>query len=123
MVLSFYGRDETEEDVRRAVRPNPWDLNVSPYELVDYVGSLGLSALVREGGKSETIKHLLEYGIPVVLVLWCYPDEAGGGHYRMIVGHDDGAGEWLAYDVQRGPEYHISYAQQDEEWQAWTGAT
>jgi hypothetical protein len=41
----------------------------------------------------------------------------------MIVGYDDGAGEWLAYDVQRGPEYHISYAQQDEEWQAWTGAT
>jgi len=117
MVLSFYGRDETQGDVRNAVRPNRWDLNVSPHELAAYVRSLGLKVLVREGGRSETIKRFLEHGIPAMLVLWYYPDEHGGGHYRMIVGYDERAGEWLAYDVQRGPEYRISYAQQDEEWQ------
>lgn len=117
MVLSFYGRDETQGDVREAVRPDRWDLNVSPHELAAYVRSLGLEALVREGGRSETVKRLLEHGIPAMLVLWYYPDEHGGGHYRMIVGYDERAGEWLAYDVQRGPEYHIPYAQQEEEWQ------
>lgn len=117
MVLSFYGRDETQEDVRQAVRPNRWDLNVSPDELAAYVRSLGLEALVREGGTSETIKRTLEHGIPVMLVLWYYPDEHGGGHYRMIVGYDERSGEWLSYDVQRGPEYRIAYALQDEEWQ------
>ncbi len=117
MVLSYYGREETQEDVRQAVRPNRWDLNVSPDELADYVRSLGLKALVREGGRSETIKRFLAHGIPPMLMLWYYPDEHGGGHYRMIVGYDERPGEWLAYDVQRGPEYRISYAQQDKEWQ------
>lgn len=51
------------------MRPNRWDLNVSPPELADYARSLELFALVRKGGRTETIKRLLEHGIPVMLVL------------------------------------------------------
>jgi hypothetical protein len=50
-----------------------------PVRAADYVQSLGLSVVVREGGTSETIKRTLEYGIPPMLVLWYYPDEHGGG--------------------------------------------
>jgi tetratricopeptide (TPR) repeat protein len=117
MVLSYYGCKETQYDVGAAVRPNKWDLNVSPWELAAYVRSLGLEALVREGGRIGLIKRFLDHGIPVMLELWYYPDEHGGGHYRMIVGYDEAAGELIAYDVQLGPGYRVSCRQQVEEWQ------
>jgi hypothetical protein len=117
MVLSYYGRSETQHDVAAMIKPNRWDLNVSPWELVAYVRSLGLEALVREGGRIGLVKRFLDRGIPVTLALWYYPDEHGGGHYRMIVGYDEATGEWIAYDVQLGPGYRVSYRQQDEEWQ------
>jgi hypothetical protein len=118
MVLSYYGRSETQSDVAAVVKPNKWDLNVSPWELAGYVRSLGLQALVREGGRIGLIQRFLDQGIPVMLELWYYPDEHGGGHYRMIVGYDDATEEWIAYDVQLGPGYRIPYRQQDKEWQA-----
>ena len=117
MVLSYYGRSETQYDVRDAVRPNRWDLNVSPHELAAYTRSLGLEALVREGGRIGLIKRFLDRGIPAMLELWYYPDEHGGGHYRMIVGYDEAARELIAYDVELGRDYRVSYAQQDQEWQ------
>jgi len=117
VLLSYYGRSETQYDVQRAVRPNKWDLNVSPHELAAYVRSLGLEALVRQGGTDSLIKALLDGGIPAMLELWYYPDEHGGGHYRTIVGYDETTREWIAYDVQLGPDHRIAYAQQDQEWQ------
>jgi tetratricopeptide (TPR) repeat protein len=118
MALSYYGRSETQYDVQQAVRPNKWDLNVSPHELAAYARSLGLEALVRQGGRRDLIARFLESGIPVMLELWYYPDEHGGGHYRLIVGYDETTQEWISYDVQLGPGYRVSYAQQDQEWQA-----
>jgi len=117
MVLSYYGRSETQYDVGAVVKPNRWDLNVGPWELATYTRSLGLEALVREGGRIGLIERFLEHGIPVVLELWYYPDEHGGGHYRMIVGYDKVTEELIAYDVQLGPGYRVSYKQQDKEWQ------
>ena len=35
----------------------------------------------------------------------------------MIVGYDEATEELIAYDVQLGPGYRISYRQQDKEWQ------
>jgi hypothetical protein len=118
MVLSYYGRSETQSDVQKAVRPNRWDMNASPWELVSYARSLDLEGMVRAGGEASLIKQLLDAGIPVMLEVWYYPDEHGGGHYRMIVGYDEGAQEWIAYDVQLGPGYRIAYEQQNQEWQA-----
>jgi tetratricopeptide (TPR) repeat protein len=117
MLLSYYGRSETQYDVQQVVRPNKWDLNVSPHELAAYVHSLGLEALVRQGGTEGLIKRLLDGDIPVMLELWYYPDEHGGGHYRIIVGYDETTREWIAYDVQLGADYRLPYAQQDQEWQ------
>jgi tetratricopeptide (TPR) repeat protein len=117
MLISYYGRQETQYDVQDAVRPNKWDLNVSPHELAAYVRSLGLEVLVREGGLIGLLKRFLDQEIPIVLHVWYYPDEHGAGHYRLIVGYDETAGELIAYDVQLGPDYRISYAQQDQEWQ------
>jgi len=90
---------------------------VSPHELAAYTRSLGLEALVREGGRIGLIKRFLDRGIPAMLELWYYPDEHGGGHYRMIVGYDEAAREQIAYDVELGRDYRVSYAQQDQEWQ------
>jgi tetratricopeptide (TPR) repeat protein len=118
MVLSYYGRSETQYDVGAVVKPNRWDLNVSPWELAAYARSLGLEALVREGGRIGQIKRFLDQGIPVMLELWYYPDEVGGGHYRMVVGYDEATEDLIAYDVQLGPDYRISYAQQNKEWRA-----
>jgi tetratricopeptide (TPR) repeat protein len=117
MVLSYYGHSETQQDVATVVKPNKWDLNVSPWELAAYPRSLELEALVREGGRIGLIKAFLDHRIPVMLEMWYYPDEHGGGHYRMIVGYDEATEEWIAYDVQLGPGYRVSFGQQDEEWQ------
>lgn len=117
MALSYWGRDETQHDVAPVLKPDPEDKNVSPWEMEAYTRGLGLGAIVRVDGTLERLKALARAGLPVIAETWYVRDARDQlGHYRLIVGYDDIAQEFLTYDSLHGPDVTIGYQEMDELW-------
>jgi hypothetical protein len=116
MGMSFFGRTETQVEAAMALKPNRDDKNVSPHELVNYVRSTGLESIVRRGGSIEQLKQLLNHNIPVIAETWLVHDGDGLGHYRLLTGYDDAAGQFNTFDSLNGPDYKVDYDQFDADW-------
>jgi tetratricopeptide (TPR) repeat protein len=117
MALSYWGRSETQYDIAPALKPDPEDKNVSPWEMEAYVRSLGLGATVRAGGSLDRLKALLNAGFPVIVETWYVRDARDQlGHYRLVVGYDDAAQQFITYDSLHGPDIPIGYQELDELW-------
>jgi tetratricopeptide (TPR) repeat protein len=94
MNLSYYNWGKNQTTVDAVVKPNSKDVNVMPYELVDFVNEYtALHALWRYGGDLQTIKVLLNAGFPVMIEKTFEPydlrSEGWMGHYNLVVGYDD----------------------------------
>jgi len=117
MALSYWGRNETQYDVAPALKPDPEDKNVSPWEMEAYTRGLGLGAIVRVGGTLDRLKSLVRAGFPVIVETWYVRDARDQlGHYRLIVGYDDDAQQFITYDSLHGPDVTIGYRELDELW-------
>jgi predicted double-glycine peptidase len=103
MMLSYFGRKETQKDVAYVLRPDRDDKNVSPDELVAYAKSLGFEARTIVGGDLDMLKTLVMNGIPVIVESWFIPDPNDEmGHYLLLVGYE---GDTLFfYDSYHGPD-------------------
>ena len=45
----------------------------------------------------DRLRRLISAGVPVLVETWLEHD-GGMGHYRLVTGYDDTAGEWTVYD-------------------------
>jgi len=52
---------------------------------------------VRVNGSPERLRQYVDAGIPVLIETWLDHD-GGMGHYRLVVGYDDAARQWIVYD-------------------------
>lgn len=128
MALNFWGWDGNRDIVARAIKPGVQDpkldfiqqgksdVNVMPYELVDFVNDeTEFRALSRLGGNIEIIKSMLAAGFPVIAEKGYYEKDYTGkvawlGHYQFITGYDDARKELIVQDTWNdGPNFHISY--------------
>lgn len=126
MHLSYFGLRIDQGVIGAALRPFKDDKNVSPEELAAYARAQGLAALARVNGDAERLRQLLEAGVPVLIETWYEPKPNDGmGHYRLLAGYDDAAGEWIAYDsydsrgVVKGQPYdgiRLPYAEVEALW-------
>ncbi|MBI1299826.1 hypothetical protein GC175_33290 [bacterium] len=99
MNLSYWGSSLDQATIGSVLRPFQDDKNVSPVELAEYAQSQGYGALVRVNGDAERLRTLLANGVPVIIETWLEsPPGDGLGHYRMLVGYDDAASNWIGYD-------------------------
>lgn len=94
MNLSFYKWGKDQDVIADVLKPNSRDVNVMPYELVDFVNEYtDLRALWRYGGDLQTLKVLLNAGFPVMIEKSFEPydlrSEGWMGHYNLVVGYDD----------------------------------
>jgi hypothetical protein len=94
MYLSYYDWGKDQIAAGGVLRPNDKDVNVMPYELVDFVNEhTALHALWRYGGDLQTIRVLLNAGFPVMIEKSFEPyslrNEGWMGHYNLVVGYDD----------------------------------
>lgn len=94
MYLSYYDWGKDQTTVAAVLKPNAKDVNVMPYELVDFVNKhTSQHALWRNGGDLQTIKTLLAAGFPVMIEKSFEPytlrSEGWMGHYNLVVGYDD----------------------------------
>ncbi len=112
------------------------DVNVMPYELVDYVNEhTTLRALFRYGGDAELLKRLIAAGFPVITEKGLYeplmghgdiPDNAiqWGGHYSFTTGYDDASQKFIWQDSYLPPEKpvgkdtHSPYEEYMTNWRA-----
>jgi tetratricopeptide (TPR) repeat protein len=126
MYLSHFGQPVKQDTVGAQLRPDPDDKNVSLEEMAAYARSRGLSATVRVNGDADRLRRLIAAGVPVLIETWHQerPND-GMGHYRLLVGYDDGAGQWIAYDsydardLVKGQPYtgiHLPYAETEQLW-------
>jgi len=126
MNLSYFGITAAQDKIAGVLRPEKDDKNVSPEELAEFARSQGLEALVRVNGDATRLKALLAADIPVLVETWYEPEPNDGmGHYRLIVGYDDAAQTWIAYDsydshgIKKGEAYagiRLPYDSFDKLW-------
>lgn len=128
MALNFVGWDGDRDDVARVVKPGiqdpkldfiqqgRWDVNVMPYEMVDFVNDeTEFRALYRLGGDIDLAKRLLAAGFPFIAEKGYYEKDYTGkvawlGHYQFVTGYDDAKGELTVQDTWNdGPNFQISY--------------
>jgi tetratricopeptide (TPR) repeat protein len=119
MAMSHFGHTETQAEAAPVLKPNPDDKNVSPGELEAYARSVGMGANYRVGGDLDRLKTLLANAIPVVVETWFTPHPNDGmGHYRLLVGYDDAAGQFTGYDSYEPPGVNVPmpYGPFDADW-------
>ena len=107
MVLSYWGWTGSQIETRAYLRPSYEldDKNVNPYEIVEYVEQYTeYDALWRAGGDLELLKRLTAAGFPVLIEKGLDPsDDAWLGHYQIVTGYNNAAGQFLVYDSYEGP--------------------
>ncbi|MGB1252831.1 MAG: C39 family peptidase, partial [Candidatus Promineifilaceae bacterium] len=92
IVLEFHGDLTTQEVAATALKPNPNDRNVSPWQIDEFVwGQTGMRSVFRSGGTEEMLKQFLTAGFPVVIERGIDFQDGNGwyGHYLTIFGYDD----------------------------------
>ena len=129
MTLSYYGLPLTQKQTAAVLKPFWDDKNVSPAEMAAFARSQGLTALVRVNGEAQRLRRYVDAGIPVLIETWLEHD-GGMGHYRLVVGYDDAAQEWIVYDtyvsdgVKPNAPYvgiRMSYADLNRLWRVFNG--
>lgn len=93
-----------------SIKPDREDTNVTPDELAAYVAQHGLRAHVRYGAERGRLRALLRAGVPVIVEHWVSVEGRGEmGHYRVLVGYDDGTAEFIAVDSYYGANRRYGY--------------
>ncbi len=94
------------------------DVNVMPYELVDYVNDhTTLKAIYRYGGDIDLVKRLIAAGFPIIAEKGIYqtlPPEntlQWAGHYAFTTGYDDSQ-QMFTWQDSYTPNENIPYKQQ-----------
>jgi hypothetical protein len=126
MNLSYFGVQQGQDTVASTLRPYRDDKNVNPWEMAEYARSQGLRSIARVNGDAGRVRALVDAGVPVLIETWYEPEPNDGmGHYRLIVGYDDAAGEWVVYDsydshgIKKDQPYagiRLSYDEVDRLW-------
>ena len=125
MAISFWGDKVLREEVGTVLRggtpqERADDKNVMPYELLNYVlDETNLGMIVRSGGNFEVLKALLAAGYPVVIEKHDTLQDIGWvGHYLLLTGYDEAAGEFISNDAYHGENTRYSYADIEHAWRA-----
>ena len=123
--LSYFGYTDNQTRAARYLKPNGEDKNVSPWQMVSFVNTQlpelpDVLAVQRYGGDDITIRRLLTSGFPVIIEKGYDPEPqrlGWMGHYLLMVGYDDTAGNWITSDSYIGPATTYTYDYLEEHWQ------
>lgn len=116
MVLSYFGRAETQQDIAAVIKPYNEDKNVTAEELIAYAQSIGYNARVIEGGDINLLKAFVANGLPVIAERWL-PETSDGpiGHFQVVMGYDQSQIHF--FDSLQGQNIKEGFASFDEGWQ------
>jgi len=117
MLLSAYGIDKSQEEIRQMVRPDPDDKHTGIRELMAYAHGLGLYAVRNTDGSGQMVKELLTNNIPVMLKIGLEPEPGNWMcHYIIITGYSDKRAGYIVMDALYGPAVFYSYEKLNALW-------
>lgn len=121
MALTHFGFAADQKPAAQWLKPNPEDLNVSPWQMEAYVVERvpGINAITRIGGDIPRLKSLIAAGFPVLIEAGYDPEpETLGwmGHYLLVYGYDDASANFYTHDSYSGPSLPYSYTYIDRFW-------
>lgn len=114
MALSYFGINQSQQKLGIDLRPyqNPAgdndDKSVTLEELARKAEEYGLLTYHRPAGNIEQIKLFISYDMPVITRTWLKPGD-DIGHYRVIRGFDDTAGQIIQDDSLQGSNLKYPY--------------
>ena len=114
MALSYYGMNETQEEIGDALRPyqvasgDNDDKSVTLKELAEKSKEYDLIPYHRPMGNIEMIKYFITYDIPIIARTWTKSNE-DIGHYRVVKGYDDSLEILIQDDSLQGKNLEYSY--------------
>lgn len=114
MALSFYGINASQEELGQELRPwqNPQGINddksVTLEELGEKAKNYGLIPYHRPNGSIDLIKKFINYDFPVITRTLTNLDE-DIGHYRVVKGYNDEAGQLIQDDSLQNKNLRFSY--------------
>jgi tetratricopeptide (TPR) repeat protein len=126
MALRMYGWAGDQFDVSKVIKPQRYDRNVNPEELVYWVRNYAgwLNAEYRVNGNPTLLKQLLAAGFPVMIeetFTFDAPqwpnDDLWAAHYVLLTGYDDSTQLFTIQDAFHGPNLNISYSQLEKDWE------
>lgn len=124
MALSYWGWLNGRDVVGPILKPYEKDKNVMPYEMVDYVANqTQLKVIHRVGGDLTILKRFLAAGFPVLVEKGVFLHDISGvlswmGHYQVVTGYDDAAGQFVTQDSYVKANLPVSYAEMTTGWRA-----
>lgn len=118
MAMSYWGSRDTQYQIAPVLKPNKKDKNVNAEEMAAYARGKGFLVHIGAAGNLGLLKTLIANRFPVIIETWfVVPDHGGMGHYRLLVGYDDNAGLFNAFDSYYGPKVTLKYRELDGLWQ------
>ena len=111
MVLNFYGKNLSQEEIGRARRGR----GTSVSDMDSYPRSLGFEIYSFYDSKKDEMKYLLVQDYPLIALgvrppNWTKGERySGEGHYVVVVGYDDFKSIFNVYDPAGGRKLEISY--------------
>ncbi len=94
-VLKYWGWEGSPDTVVEALKPNPQDENVMPYELIKFVEARSqYKVLYRMGGDVQLLRELTRQRFPVIVERGVVlPKNQGwAGCYQIVLGYESGQG-------------------------------
>jgi tetratricopeptide (TPR) repeat protein len=109
-----------DDPTKNFVERGNTDVNVMPYEMVDFVNEhTTYKALFRYGGDLDLVKRLIAAGFPVITEKGIYepllPDNSvqWGGHYSFTTGYDDSQQQFVWQDSYLPPSKPVGKDSRD----------
>ncbi len=101
MVLGYFGRRVSQEEIAKVLRPNPEDKSVRPDEIVQYAKEMGFGAKYLVDGDIGTVVRLVSAGIPVIVRQWL-EEGSDVAHFRVVIGYRNRGRVLVCNDSYRG---------------------
>lgn len=127
MALSYFGIEASQEKLADDLRPyhnltgQNDDKSTPPNELAAKAREYGLIAYYRPAGEIETLKKIIDLGLPIIVRTLLYPNQ-DYAHYRVIKGYDEVAGEIIQDDSLEGKNLRFTYQEFEKLWQPFNNA-
>jgi len=121
MALSYYGINMSQYQLGQDLRPyqnsigDNDDKSVTLSELANKSIEFGFTPFHRPNGTTEIIKQFIANDIPVITRTLLKPNE-DIGHYRVVKGYNDTAGEFTQDDSLQGKNLQYTYSSFNELW-------
>lgn len=85
-VMTHWGMPRTHEQIDKSIRP--FDLFTAPDKLVSYARDHGMRAEIKTDAKLEDLAHMVDQGVPPIVLMDPDQDNNANLHYITVTGYD-----------------------------------